>query len=168
MKNKICSRCQITKEISEFYSDKRASDGLSCHCKKCQNKATIESRNKNRKKWDLYSKKYAFEHKKDKAEYYKKHKNNYINNRLKNKFGITLNDYNQMLITQNGVCAICGKPETSLDNYSYNIKALTVDHNHKTGKVRGLLCMNCNRCLGLLKDNVNTLNNAIKYLQKEK
>lgn len=66
-----------------------------------------------------------------------------------------------MLEAQEGVCAICGKPETKP-----NAKYLAVDHNHETGVIRGLLCNNCNRALGLLGDNVETLQNAINYLLK--
>lgn len=66
-----------------------------------------------------------------------------------------------MLEEQHGVCAICGKPETKP-----NAKYLAVDHDHKTGEVRGLLCNNCNRALGLLQDNTEVLQNAINYLKK--
>lgn len=78
----------------------------------------------------------------------------------KNKFGITLNDYNVMFKKQKGVCAICKQPET-VKNYF-----LAVDHCHKTGKVRGLLCLRCNRGIGLLKDDYEILKSATKYLKK--
>lgn len=70
------------------------------------------------------------------------------------KYGITLDDYNKMLENQGGRCAICG----SISG------ALFVDHCHKTGRVRGLLCCSCNTGIGLLKDNIDVLTNAIKYL----
>lgn len=77
----------------------------------------------------------------------------------KRNFGITLNDYNIILKNQKGKCAICKQKES-------NGKNLSVDHDHKTGKVRGLLCNNCNRSLGLLKDDISVLKNCIKYLKK--
>jgi len=77
---------------------------------------------------------------------------------LKNKFGITLDDYNKILSNQNGVCAICGEQcKTG--------KMLAVDHCHSTNKVRGLLCQFCNTGLGQFRDRVDFLNKAIKYLK---
>lgn len=75
---------------------------------------------------------------------------------MKCEFGITLDDYNVMVERQRGVCAICQMPE--------NGKSLAVDHDHKTGIVRGLLCANCNNGLGRFKDNINVLLAAIHYL----
>jgi len=68
---------------------------------------------------------------------------------------------------QKNLCAICGLPET--DYQQYGVKNLAIDHNHRTKKVRGLLCSKCNRALGLLNvDNLGILNlqMAIKYLQE--
>jgi hypothetical protein len=84
-------------------------------------------------------------------------------NTLKCLFGITLEDYNKMLEAQNGVCAICGKEETHKNQYG--VVSLSVDHDHQTGKVRGLLCSKCNKMLGLSNDNKQILLNAINYLK---
>jgi len=78
--------------------------------------------------------------------------------RLKKKFGISLDEYNQLYKKQNGLCAICGNPE--------NGKKLSIDHCHKTDKIRGLLCQCCNWGLGSFKDNPKLLNKAIEYLQQ--
>lgn len=86
--------------------------------------------------------------------------------RLKYLFGITLDDYNELFNKQNGVCAICGKPETVKSCYSNNIKKLSIDHNHITGQVRGLLCDRCNRLLGYAKESIQNLQNAITYLKR--
>lgn len=75
-------------------------------------------------------------------------------------YGISQADYDALLSKQNYVCAICGNKETS--KYKY----LSVDHCHYTKKVRGLLCSHCNKGLGLFKDNTQTLQNAITYLEK--
>ena len=77
---------------------------------------------------------------------------------LKYQYGITLDDYNQMFADQNGCCAICGLHQSEFK------KALHVDHCHTTDKVRGLLCAECNLGLGKFKDNIQTLENAIRYL----
>jgi hypothetical protein len=71
-----------------------------------------------------------------------------------------------MLELQNGVCAICGKEEYSKDRIG-NIKQLCVDHDHTTGKIRGLLCNNCNRGLGFFQDSSEYLKSAIAFLNKE-
>ena len=76
--------------------------------------------------------------------------------KLQKLFGITLTDYNELLTKQNHVCALCGKRPKK--------KRLSVDHCHKTGKVRGLLCGNCNTAIGLFKDNPIVLEKAIAYL----
>lgn len=86
------------------------------------------------------------------------------NFKLKKAYGITLKDYNELLTKQNGKCSICG-----VDNNGYYRKkprAFAVDHCHTTKKIRGLLCSDCNTGIGLLKDNIDLLNNAIKYLNK--
>lgn len=85
------------------------------------------------------------------------------NNRYKRLFGISLDEYNEMLENQNYVCLICHCPETSKHN-NQKIKELAVDHCHSTGKVRGLLCDRCNHILGLAKDSKTLLLNAIAYL----
>lgn len=76
---------------------------------------------------------------------------------LKWRYGITLEEREQMIIEQNGKCAICGVHVDS--------KAHT-DHCHTTGKVRGILCTTCNRGLGYFKDSAEIIQNAIRYLEK--
>jgi len=75
---------------------------------------------------------------------------------LKVRYGMTEADYNKMLTSQKGRCFICGRVEDIFH----------IDHCHKTGKVRGLLCGSCNRALGLFKDNPDNLKKAIEYLMK--
>lgn len=78
---------------------------------------------------------------------------------LKSKYGITLEDYDEMLEAQDNACAICGKtPEE-------NGRRLHIDHDHETGEVRGLLCHSCNMLLGFAYDNIDILLNAINYLR---
>jgi len=79
-------------------------------------------------------------------------------------FGISLEDYQNLLETQGYVCAICGKPETIIDNRTKLIRRLAVDHCHTTKQVRGLLCMGCNQGLGNFRDNPDYLAKAISYL----
>ena len=75
--------------------------------------------------------------------------------RYRKKFGISLAEYEALLIKQDSACAICKEPQR---------KKLAVDHDHQSGAVRGLLCGSCNRGIGLLRDNTCILRNAIDYL----
>lgn len=83
---------------------------------------------------------------------------------LKRYFGITPEQYDEMLQRQGGVCAICGNPEQH--RYRGEPRRLSVDHCHGKGKVRGLLCSDCNMGLGQFKDDPVRLRAAIKYLQR--
>ena|SRR3990167_3853363 len=77
---------------------------------------------------------------------------------LKYWYGITVEQYNQLFVDQKGLCAICKEQSE---------KRLCVDHEHDTGRIRGLLCRACNSGLGHFKENTNNFLNAIKYLTKE-
>ena len=144
LSSKKCSCCGEVKPTTEFIRHKsREKWGFTSWCKECRNK-------KNKKYY------------KDNPEKYK------ITNRKKNLkklYGLTIEDVEIMLKNQNYKCAICGK-EIFLHGASMdNNKIARVDHNHETGEVRGLLCNDCNRGIGLLKDNPLFLANAIKYLE---
>lgn len=133
---KLCTKCKEIKELTEFSKNKGRPDGHNGICKLChkQYKHT----------------KYTYEQRRD--------------DQLKTKFDLTLVQYNQKSADQNGVCAICKEPETIPVARGTGTRSLAVDHNHTTSKVRGLLCANCNRALGMFKDSKQLLTNAIKYL----
>ena len=80
------------------------------------------------------------------------------------KRGVDAQRYQEMLREQNGVCAICHQPETAPDKASGKTKDLAIDHDHKTGKIRALLCSNCNRALGLFNDDPALLAKAQSYV----
>jgi hypothetical protein len=86
------------------------------------------------------------------AEYYRRQS-------LKYNFGITLEEYDALFDSQDGKCAICLLPPSG--------RQLAVDHDHKTGKIRGLLCTKCNVALGLLNDDIGRLFLAIEYLKSQ-
>lgn len=103
-----------------------------------------------------YAKKYYKENKhRFKKPMDKKYLREYV---LKTKYGITLEEYNRMFNEQQGCCAICNTHQSDLT------KALSVDHNHDTGEVRGLLCNRCNVALGYMNDDAKLLLNASQYL----
>lgn len=84
------------------------------------------------------------------------------------RFGLTPEQYQEMLDAQGGVCAICERPERCRDSRNGRIKAFAVDHDHDTGAVRGLLCQNCNKGIGNLGDSADTLIAAAAYLEAAK
>jgi len=78
--------------------------------------------------------------------------------RLKGKYGLTPDEYDELLAAQGGVCAICaGPPDGRWPRYA-------VDHDHETGEVRGLLCTRCNRAIGLLRDSTDLVLAVLEYL----
>lgn len=83
---------------------------------------------------------------------------------LKRKFGITLEEYQTLLEEQNGCCAICACPETTIR--MNKVVALSVDHNHRTGARRGLLCTACNIGIGSLAESKERMLRAIAYIEK--
>jgi NAD+--asparagine ADP-ribosyltransferase len=163
---KTCPQCKTEKPHSEYHFDKHTKSKLSCYCKSCKS-AYI---NKNRDKiLELKRKHYLINKErriKMAKEWQKNNKDKYTkitkNSSLKRNYGISLDDYNNLLLKQNNKCVIC-----QIDANSLAYK-LAVDHNHLTKKVRGLLCHNCNRALGGLKVDSNPENiiRALNYLSE--
>jgi hypothetical protein len=131
----------MEKPLDEYYTHKRTRDGKGSWCKKCLMAKTAEKRKDPVQKelWKEYGRRSL----------------------LKHRYGITTDDYDTMLVEQNGVCAIC-KVNTAGGRGSES--KLAVDHDHTTGKVRGLLCGMCNQGIGMFKDDVFLLEKAINYL----
>lgn len=152
---KQCNKCKLIKPKCEFDTKKFRSGnlGLSGSCKFCRNAYAKQAYRANPSNWRTKNK-----------NNYLKHKLGYRNRQLKNNFGISLEEYDLILKNQNGKCAICNKTEGEKRNGK--TKYLAVDHCHKTGRIRGLLCGKCNKALGLLEDNMAIINKAIDYLQK--
>jgi len=136
---KTCSKCKEEKDYNAFSKNRLSKDGYQSECKSCKN---------------AYGKK----HRKDKGSQFIRAK------RLEKDFSISIEEYNIIFIEQHGVCSICNKAETRLNNKGQP-HYLAVDHNHNTGEVRGLLCSACNRGLGLLGDNPRLLKSALNYLE---
>lgn len=143
---KTCSRCRQRKTKSLFNTRKGASDGLRSECKDCGAKAAAVYRNSNKK--NIAKSQQAYR-KVNKVKLQEKDKKKH----LLSKYNLTLDAWNNLLLSQNGGCAICSKTTH-----------LQVDHDHATGRIRGLLCGNCNRGLGLFGDDVVALAKALSYL----
>lgn len=150
-KELLCCRCKETKSVGEFNS--HMFNIRYPYCLECRRNATKSYRQKDESK---------LKHR----EYYKtKYEQTAENNRLKKLYGITLDYYDELLQSQDFVCAICKKQETQKTT-SKRISRLSVDHNHSTGSIRGLLCYACNTGIGQFKENKEIMINAIRYLEK--
>jgi hypothetical protein len=140
---KICTKCKEEKNLSEF-KNRRGEQKHLLHswCKSCEYKAAQEWRKVNPEKVRVYRAKDPWTFKKRLA-----------------RRRITEEQFWSMYESQDGKCAICLQdiaPENS-----------AIDHNHTTGKIRGILCKSCNRGIGLLKDSHEVLSRASDYLLKE-
>ena len=157
---KFCRRCKASKHPAEFGKHKRTKDGLHNFCNRCRSK---ESRAR-----------YVKFHKRmlERAEYYrqnrpdimekwrklnKEHETRYKKSysRLK-RYGLTAEQFDRMVASQQNRCAICRK--------EFILTIPAVDHDHKTGKVRGLLCSKCNLALGHLEENIQTVESLRSYI----
>lgn len=136
---KKCSRCKVQKELTEFYAAKGSKDGHNSYCKVCSYEKC--------KEWRL-----------DNPDHDRKRS-------LKQRYGLTIEEWQVLVSKQKNLCAICLEPNTQRNNKTEEVRSLHVDHNHDTGEIRGLLCHGCNAALGLVKDNVNTLVRMIDYLK---
>lgn len=150
---KICTKCKKEKELDQFGNNKRHKDKKSCWCKRCTTTGIMKYNKARYHGTDPTYRTYCIAMAKEKLNPEQRR-----NNTLKRKFNITARQYDQILQIQNGVCKICSK-------INKNGRRLAVDHDHKTGKVRGLLCLHCNAILGYSKESIEILYNAIKYLK---
>jgi hypothetical protein len=150
-KNRTCKVCNEYKDISNFQPQ-----GLQCRsCRTAKSKAYWNNlpedvRIARRKNGDAQRRWVENNPERSKELSRKQH--------LKRKFGLSVEEYAKMLASQNGVCSLC-------ENSCATGYSLAVDHDHNTGKIRGLLCKNCNTALGLLKENVETMTKAIDYIK---
>ena len=119
---------------------------------KYQNEYHKEYRKKNREKLDARNIQWR-------KENYQQDKDTMFEARLRRRYNLTLKEYNNLIAEQNNCCKVCGKHGS--DNKTGK---LYIDHCHTTNKVRGLLCMECNTALGLLKDDTKRIESLLSYL----
>jgi hypothetical protein len=161
---KRCSKCGEVKPLSDFYKMPEMRDGHRNDCKACnlaakaaRYRADPEPAKQRTRQWQLANpEKYRAKQAAYRASGGKKLADR--RSHLKRKFGLTLEQYDAMLAGQGGGCGICGKrprPDISLH----------VDHDHSTGKIRGLLCFTCNNALGDFEDDATLLRSAIAYVE---
>lgn len=129
---KICSRCKLEKDESEFYRYPQRG-GVQNYCKDCKHAYCREYYQKNKDRVRRQNKRAS----------------------LKFHYGMTLEQYDEMYISQQGQCSICKTKH----------EVLHVDHDHNTGDIRELLCNRCNRTLGLLEEDPMIMHSMIEYVQ---
>ena len=137
MKQRTCNKCGQTKDLTEFYKTGRKTDknpdNRHYTCKDCTKARLKQAQSQSPER---------------------------VRERhLQRVYGISTEEYNEMLVNQEGSCAICPTTEPGGKHNVFH-----VDHCHETGKVRGLLCKNCNIALGLVQDKPDVLGKMITYL----
>jgi hypothetical protein len=146
--SKICRTCKKEQPRTSFYADKTKRDGLEARCKQCCVRRS-----------QLYNQAHPDQHAALSRAYAKRHPDRVRSTQRLVQYGITMADFEQMLLDQQGQCDIC-KRQLGTGRSTH------VDHDHATGKVRGLLCNACNAVLGYARDLPATLLAAAEYLRK--
>ncbi len=137
---KRCGRCNISKRLTEFHRCSREKCGYQQWCKECRKAQNPEKR-----------KQYF-------RDFYHNNTDKYLRSFYQRKYGISLAEYRRMEAEQGGVCYLCRSPCATG-------RRLAVDHDHKTGSVRALLCGNCNKAIGCFKEDAALMERAIAYLR---
>jgi hypothetical protein len=134
---KRCTKCHLWLPFDKFCLSRKTKDGLFDWCKKCKSKQAKESLS---------------------AEQIRA-KN------MRRLHDVSLKEYDQMLADQDGVCYICKQSETAKSRVG-KVKPLAIDHNHKTGENRMLLCQACNLVIGVIEENIDRLEMLLGYLEE--
>lgn len=157
---KRCRKCGTEKALTEFYREKASRDGYRPECKACTGarrklwyKANRDREIERVRAWQQAN---HAQYLRKQAEYRASMARNYRSEHLRRKFGLTLDEYENLLRRQGGRCAVCGRRPGKA--------SLHVDHDHKTGDIRGLLCFRCNGGLGQFKEQPARLLRAADYL----
>ena len=150
MKSKLCPNCQKVLSVSKFNKASRR-DGYQTYCRNCHNSMQREK----------YKKDPSQKIKRQIRAARRKDRDPFVQRKaeLKRLYGITFDDYVNLYKKQNGVCAICLQECKTR-------KSLSVDHDHDTMAVRGLLCNRCNRAIGMLGEDPDILERAKEYILK--
>lgn len=148
MFKKNCTKCGVSKSLTEFF---RNGDRYKSRCKKCTSEDLYTWRDRNRSEYNNYA-----------AMWRAKNPEKQMASEIKALYGLELEQYKGILEKQAYKCSICSKDHLP----SAKKGRLAVDHNHKTGRVRGLLCMACNSGIGHFKDSPEILEKAVAYLKK--
>lgn len=160
---KTCIKCGIPKDETEgFYFLKRLNRRHTT-CKNCQNQWNVAWARRNREQYLAYHRKWAKERRLKNPELYFKD----TRKKTLKKFGESVEWWQKTFDAQGGVCGICRRPETTVDNRGlHRVKNLAIDHDHATNKARGLLCQHCNTALHNVERSANWPARAAAYLRR--
>lgn len=150
---KFCRDCNVNKDVSEYHRHRATKDRLQVICKAC-----MAIRNK---AWKARNPQKLAEYERNRP---RKPAHIRRDEQLRREYGISQIEYDQLVDRQCGRCAICQETPTPTNGKRV---ALVVDHCHETGRIRGLLCTNCNVAIGHMKDDVGRLRAAISYLEEK-
>lgn len=157
---KKCSTCKIEKPLSEFYPIANGLKGVRPRCKECA-KTVLRKKYKENAEYRIDKLDKQYDRLKNDPDARKDHMTRCRRWHLKKSYGLSLDDFQRLLESQGGGCAICGnKPEHDVPK-----TRMVVDHCHATNKVRGILCDLCNTAIGKFQDDPDLLRSAIKYLE---
>lgn len=148
MLEKMCAYHKVVHPIEAFGKYSRSVDGYQYICKERRREEAVE-----------YRKRTSYKPVRTPEQIM-------AYNLMKN-YKLTVADYNDMVMTQCGLCAVCGEGEKVLDPRTGNVKKLAVHHNHNTGKIIALCCAECNMGMGKLKDNSIFLKHAADLMNQE-
>ncbi len=184
METRRCSKCEQEKPLDEFHKDARTKDGRTAACGECRSRTSRAWYHRDPNARQERERRYYANHQAERIakqverdrqrlyknpeevrayraaymrEYNRKNHDRVRDNYLRRVYGISLGEYRHLLERQGFGCAICEIPEG---------KGLAVDHSHKTGKVRGLLCKKCNSAIAYLGDEPERCEAAVRYLRK--
>jgi hypothetical protein len=133
---KWCGKCKCFLPLSEFSKNSAKKDGLQERCTPCRKFHSNKTKHLRKRPTKEQKRKY-----------------------LLASYKLDFSTFEKMILEQNNVCAICKTDK-------WDRPSPSIDHCHKTGTVRGLLCNNCNRALGMFKDDLEILKNAVKYIER--
>lgn len=155
--SKACCECKQVQPLAEFTRRRKEPDGLAKQCRTCL---------KNRKrKWTEKNLEHVREtNRSPSLKYAENHPERKREAMMKCKYGIGVKEYHKLLEQQNDGCAICGAPPTVRPHSTR--ATLCIDHDHSTGRIRGLLCSHCNHAIGLMQDDPILLEKAAEYLKR--
>lgn len=155
---RVCSLCGESKPTADF---SRRGAGLRTDCKACCLNRAYAWQAKNPEKRKATSLRYIAKNREKLRvigrEHYRKDPERFRANSYQTLYRITIPEYDSVLLFQRGVCAGCGRPPGP--------RRLAVDHDHKTGLIRGLLCWRCNNALGKIDDDISRLRSLVGYLE---
>lgn len=168
--NRVCKKCGAEKELTnENFRPHGHSPGNRGTCRECERKNQKVRYDANPEKVCAASRKWVREHKEQhaatKRKWCKANPGKHNASRRKVNYGISNEQFLELFKQQEGKCAICGFVFPGIDTGN-RVLSPHVDHDHVTGKIRGLLCSSCNTGLGRFKDSVARIQKAIWYLQK--